>query len=92
MNPGGGSGLPWEFRPVVGEVPPRSLVALSAGEGSGSVRVDNLPVRLLMASLVEAFSLMVRLAHGQSMSIWMTFDCVLLAWESMAAPACTSML
>jgi hypothetical protein len=54
--------------------------------------VDDLSMDRLMASLGEAFSLMVRLAQDQSRSICMTLAWVLLAWESMAAPACTSML
>ena len=73
-------------------MPPRELAALSAEEGSGSVRVDDLLMDRLMTSLDEAFSLVVWRNQDQSMSIWMTVDCVLLAWESMAAPACTSML
>ncbi len=73
-------------------MPPRELAALSAEEGSGSVRVDDLLMDRLMTSLDEAFSLVVWRNQDQSMSIWMRLDCVLLAWESMAAPACTSML
>ena len=84
--------MPQELRPVGGEVPPRALAALSAEEGCGSVRVNDLLMDRLMASLGEAFSLMVRLAQDQSRSICMTLAWVLLAWESMAAPACTSMV
>ena len=73
-------------------MPPRELAALSSGEEDGSVRAGNLTIGCLMASLDEAFSLMVRRNQAQSMSIWMTLDWVLLAWESMAAPACTSMV
>ena len=88
----GGSGLPWKLRPDGGEVPPRELAALSSGEEDGSVRADHLTMGCLMASLDEAFSLVVWRNQAQSMSIWMTLDWVLLAWESMAAPACTSMV
>ena len=84
--------MPWSLRPSGGEAPPRALAALAAKERSGSVRVDDLSMDRLMASLGEAFSLMVRLAQDQSRSICMTLAWVLLAWESMAAPACTSMV
>ena len=91
-SPGGGSGFPRQLRPLGGEIPPRAPAALSAGEKGGSVRVDDLLGDRLMASLGKKFSSMVLLARDQSMSIWTTLAWVLLAWESMAAPACTSML
>ena len=65
----GGSGLPWKLRPDGGEVPPRELTALSSGEEDGSVRAGNLTIGCLMASLDEAFSLMVWRNQAQSMSI-----------------------
>ena len=84
--------MPWMLRPVHGGVPPRAPAALSVGERSGSVRLDDLSMDRLMASLGKAFSLMARWARDQSRSICMTLAWVLLAWESMAAPACTSMV
>ena len=92
VNPGGGSGLPFASRLVIGDATPRAPAALSSGERSGGVRLDDLSMDRLMASLGKAFSLMARWARDQSRSICITLAWVLLAWESMAAPACTSIV
>ena len=90
--PGGGFGLPFASRLVMGDATLRAPAALSSWEMSGGVRLDDLSMDRLMASLGKAFSLLARWARDQSSSICITLAWVLLAWESMAAPACTSML
>mgnify|MGYP003327095011 CR=1 FL=1 len=84
--------MPDMSRLAVVAATPRTTTVPSIEERNGGVRLDDLSKDRFTASFGKACSLHLPLFLDYRRSICMTLAWVLLACESMAAPACTSML